>query len=286
VYPVSRTDLQTVLADAVGPAKLRLAAKCVRVEQHGGAATAHFEDGRMATGDVIVGADGIHSAVRHFIAGDVPPRYVGIVNWVGIIANDGLHPEHMGSEFLGEGKRCGLLPLAGNRVYFGFACGMKKGGAAPQGGQRHHLRQLFGTWPAPIPSVLERVKEDEVKCLEIHDLPPLPCWSHGRLTLLGDAAHATAPTLGQGGCQAMEDAILLARSLGSTTLGVEDGLARYEAKRKERAEMIVARSRKKAESTCATDPEVHGELYLAIKASSVAETMRAQEELLGAGPFG
>jgi FAD-dependent urate hydroxylase len=286
VYPVSRTDLQTLLVDAVGLARLRLGAKCVRVEQHAAGATAHFEDGRMATGDVIVGADGIHSAVRHFIAADFTPRYAGIANWVGIIPNDGLHPEHIGSEFLGEGKRCGLLPLVGNRVYFGFACGMKKGQAAPLGGQRRQLRELFGSWPVPIPSILERVKEEQVKCLEIHDLPPLPRWSHGRLTLLGDAAHATAPTLGQGGCQAMEDAILLARCLGSTTLGVEDGLARYEAKRKERAEMIVTLSRKKAESICATDPEVYGELYTTIKASSVAETMRAQEELLVAGPFG
>ena len=84
----------------------------------------------------------------------------------------------------------------------------------------------------------------------------------------------------------MEDAILLARCLGSTTLGAADGLARYVAKRKERAEMIVARSRQKAETLLAADPDVAGRLYAAIRASSVAETMRAQAELLEAGPFG
>ena len=84
----------------------------------------------------------------------------------------------------------------------------------------------------------------------------------------------------------MEDAILLARCLGSTTLGVADGLARYEAKRKERAEMIVARSWQKVAALHAADPTVYGEFYAAIKASSVAETMRAQEELLEEGPFG
>ena len=84
----------------------------------------------------------------------------------------------------------------------------------------------------------------------------------------------------------MEDAIWLGRCLGATTLGVADGLARYESKRRERAEMIVALSRKKVETMHASDPEVYQELYAAIKASSVAETMRVQEELLEEGPFG
>jgi FAD-dependent urate hydroxylase len=286
VYPVSRTDLQTVLVDAVGADTLHLGANCVRVEQNDSSATAYFEDGRTATGDVVVGADGIHSVIRNDIVGEVAPRYSGIVNWVGLLANDGLQPEHVGYEFLGEGKRCGLLPLADKRVYFGFACTMKEGSQPPVAGWRGELRDLFGSWPAPVPAVLERFEEAELKYLEIRDLPPLTRWSQGRLTLLGDAAHATTPTLGQGGCQAMEDAILLARCLGSTTLGVADGLTRYEAKRKERAEMIVARSRKKVETMHATDPSVYKETYAAIRSSSVAETMRAQEELLEEGPFG
>jgi FAD-dependent urate hydroxylase len=216
----------------------------------------------------------------------VAPRYTGMVNWVGLLANDGLQPEHTGSEFLGEGKRCGLLPLACHRVYFGFACALDKGVPTPAAGRRGQLQELFGGWPAPIQAVIDRLDEADLKYLEIHDLPPLPRWSQGRLALLGDAAHATAPTLGQGGCQAMEDAIWLARCLGATTLGVADGLARYESKRRERAELIVARSRKKVEAMHASDPGVYQELYAAIKASSVAETMRAQEELLEEGPFG
>jgi FAD-dependent urate hydroxylase len=286
VYPVSRTDLQTLLVNAVGPQALHLGKRCVRVEQTTDSATAYFDDGHTAVGDVIVGADGIHSVVRGAVAGEVTPRYTGMVNWVGLLANGGLQPEHTGSEFLGEGRRCGLLPLAGNRVYYGFACALDKGVPAPASGRRGHLRERFGDWPDPVPAVIDRLDEADMKYLEIHDLLPLPCWSRGRLTLLGDAAHATAPTLGQGGCQAMEDAIWLARCLGSTTLGVADGLARYEAKRRERAELIVARSRKKVEAMHASDPGVYQELYAAIRASSVAETMRAQEELLEEGPFG
>ena len=286
VYPVSRTDLQALLVDEVGADNLHLGANCVRVEQNRSSATVYFADGRTATGDVVVGADGVHSVIRGTIVGDVAPRYAGIANWVGIVPNDGLQPEHTGHEYLGEGKRCGLLSIAGERVYFGFNCAMKHGSPEPEGGRRRQLRELFGDWPPPIPAILERFAEPELKYLEIHDLPPLARWSHGRVTLLGDAAHATAPTMGQGGCQAMEDAILLARSLGSTTLGVADGLARYEAKRKERAEMIVAASRRKAEALLAEDPKVYSEAYAAIRSSSITESMQAQQELLEAGPFG
>src|SRR5262249_55064969 len=98
VYPVSRTDLQSLLVDAVGPEGLHLGAQCVRVEHTTENATAYFEDGRTATGDIIVGADGIHSVVRRAVAGDVPPRYTGMVNWVGLLANDGLLPAHTGAE--------------------------------------------------------------------------------------------------------------------------------------------------------------------------------------------
>src|SRR6516162_3034287 len=136
VYPVSRTDLQSLLVDAVGSESLHRGARCVRVEQTTESATAYFEDGRTATGDVLVGADGIHSVVRQAVTGEVAPRYTGMVNWVGLLPNGGLHPEHTGSEFLGEGKRCGLLPIAGDRVYFGFAGAVEKGAAAPANGRK------------------------------------------------------------------------------------------------------------------------------------------------------
>jgi FAD-dependent urate hydroxylase len=286
VFPVSRTDLQALLVDAVGADNLHLGANCIRVDQNASSATAYFEEGRRATGDVVVGADGIHSVVRRAIVGDVAPRYSGVANWVGIIPNKGLQPEHTGYEFLGDGRRDGLVPLAGDRVFFGFGCAMKEGSPAADGGRLRQVYERFGDWPAPIPAILERCTERDLKYLEIHDVPELTHWSDGRLTLLGDAAHATAPTLAQGGSQAMEDAILLARSLGSTTLGVADGLARYEAKRKERAEMIVSQSRRRAQLLHAADPRVYTELYAAIRSSSITETMRAQEELLEAGPFG
>src|SRR5262249_50407402 len=159
-------DLQALLPSAVAPGALHLSARCVRVEQTASDATAHFEDGRTATGDLVVGADGIHSVIRRALLGEVEPRYSGMVNWVGIVANDGLQPAPAGSEFRGGGKRCGLLPLAGKRLYSGFAGAIDRGVRLPEGGRRHQLRELFGGWRAPIPAVIERFDEGELKYLE------------------------------------------------------------------------------------------------------------------------
>lgn len=286
VYPVSRTDLQALLLDAIDPSAFTLGAECVRVANDPSGPICSFANGKSATGDVIVGADGIHSNIRSAIAGDVAPRYSEMANWVVIMPNGGLHRPHHGLEFVGEGKRCGVLPIAGDRLYVGFAARMAKGAQCPPEGRKAQLRELFGTWPAPIPDLIEALEEGGLKYLEIHDLPPLSRWSDGSITLLGDAAHATVPTLGQGGCQAMEDAIWLPRCLGSTTLGAEDALRRYESKRRERAEFIVSSSRKKAESMHAMQPEVYTAYYAAMAASSVTATMHAQEQLLEEGPFG
>jgi FAD-dependent urate hydroxylase len=160
VYPVSRTDLQAILVDAVGADNLHLGANCIGVEQNTSAATVYFADGREATGDVVVGADGIHSVILRAIAGDVAPRYSGIANWVGIITNDSVQPEHTEYEYLGEGKRCGVVPLAGDRVLFGLGCAMEEGSPPPDGGRGRQLCALFGDWPAPIPASLSAARNE------------------------------------------------------------------------------------------------------------------------------
>jgi FAD-dependent urate hydroxylase len=286
VSPVSRTDLQSLLIDAVGSSNIRLGSRCVSAETRGDAAVVRFADGTEAVGDFVVGADGIHSTVRQFVAPGVKPTYVGIANWVALTANDGLLAADEGVEFLGAGLRCGVLPLTGDRLYVGFAGASPHGSHPPDGGWLTDLRHRFGTWPEPIPAVLDRLTEADVKYLEIHDLPVLDRWCDGRVALLGDAAHATAPTMGQGGCQAMEDAIHVVRCVTTTTLGVPDALRRYELTRRERAEAIVAQSRRKAESLHSPDPAVLEDTYRAIRETSVSESLAVLEQLLSAGPFG
>jgi FAD-dependent urate hydroxylase len=285
-YAVSRSELHAVLAAAVGRENVHLGAWCTRVEADSSAATAHFADGRKATGDVLVGADGNHSLIRSAVVKDRALRYTGMANWGGILPNDGLLAESTGSEFIGDGKHCGLLALTENRLYVTFTGAVENGSPLPRGAWCRKLRDLFAGWPAPIPTLLKKLEYAELRYLAIHDLPSMIDRSRGRLTLLGDAAVATATTFGQGACQAMEDAILLARFLNSTTLGVAESLARYDAKRHARADQTSARSHVKPKAMQVAGACVDQSFYHAFEALSAVESMKAQPQPVGIGLAG
>jgi FAD-dependent urate hydroxylase len=111
-------------------------------------------------------------------------------------------------------------------------------------------------------------------------------WINGRVALLGDAAHATTPTLGQAACQALEDAAWLGRCLADLSGGVHEALSRYQSARKARAEGIVARAREQAERMHARAPDEYRDLHRSIRASSVTATTRVAEGWLSQGPMG
>jgi FAD-dependent urate hydroxylase len=285
-YVVSRTDLQDLILDAVGPERLQMGARCIGLDQSDTGVIVRFDGGLEASGDLAVGADGIHSAVRGVVAPGVEPSYAGIASWVGIVPNDGLLPVDVVVEYLGEGKRCGLLPLSHNRVYFNFAAAWERGQSRPARGWTEVIERMFAGWPPQVPAVLRRLEGREPIYLEICDIPHLDRWSAGRATLLGDAAHATTPTVGQGACQALEDVAVLVRCLESETADVVGALRRYESERKRRAEGIVALSRRGVERLHAKDESIYGETYRAIHASSAHRTAMTIEGWLAQGPNG
>jgi FAD-dependent urate hydroxylase len=285
-YVVSRTDLQDLLLDAVGPERLRMGARCTGLEQSDSEAMVRFDEGLEARGDIAIGADGIHSAVRSVVVPGVEPSYAGIASWVGIVPNDGLNPVNIVVEYLGEGKLCGLLPLSNNRLYFHFSAAWDREQARPARGWAEVLERMFAGWHAQVSAVLRCLEGREPIYLEICDIPHLDRWSAGRVTLLGDAAHATTPTVGQGACQALEDVAVLVRCLESEAADVVGALGRYESERKRRAEEIVALSRRGVERLHARDESVYGETYRAIHASSAHRTAMTIEGWLARGPNG
>ncbi len=285
-YVVSRTDLQDLLLDAVGPGRVETGARCTGLEQSDTEVTVRFDGGLEARGDIAIGADGIHSAVRGVSVSGVEPSYAGIASWVGVVPNEGLQPVNAVVEYLGEGKRCGLLPLSNDRVYFNFAAAWDTGRPRPARGWTGFLERLFAGWPLQVPAVLRRLEGREPIYLEICDLPHLDRWSAGRVTLLGDAAHATTPTVGQGACQALEDVAVLVRCLESEPADVVGALRSYELERKQRAEEIVEFSRWGVERLHAKGESVYAETYRAIQASSAHRTARTIEGWLARGPNG
>jgi 2-polyprenyl-6-methoxyphenol hydroxylase-like FAD-dependent oxidoreductase len=179
--------------------------------------------------DLVVGADGINSAVREVVAPGVRPRSVGCAAWRGVAAGD-LTPGRA-SETLGRGRLFGLVSLAGARTYW----------FAVVGGAEADLESSFAAWHEPISVALERTPSERRIRSELRYLPPLARWHRGGHVLVGDAAHAMTPNLGQGAAQALLDVANLVAKLRATPQS--DALSAYERTRKRPAERIVRRSR-------------------------------------------
>ncbi len=256
-YPMSRTLLQAMLREEFGLDKVRLGKRLVEIVDDGSQVTAHFEDGTSATGDVLIGADGQHSTVRKYIlGGPTELRYSGYVNWNGLVDGDeSLAPIDQWTTFVGEGKRVSLMPIADGRFYFFFDVPLPKGLPEDRQTLRGDLKGYFDGWATPVQELIERLDPMTTNRVEICDIEPFHTWAKGGVALLGDAAHSTTPDIGQGGCQAMEDAVALAISLQTNTLGIEDALVRYQNRRNERAAELVLRARRRCDVTHAKDPD-------------------------------
>ncbi|HEY9640611.1 MAG TPA: FAD-dependent urate hydroxylase HpxO [Coleofasciculaceae cyanobacterium] len=286
-YPVARTDLQGMLLNAFGAEHVHLNSKCVAVEQDEAGATAIFEDGRKATGDLVIGADGTHSIIRQYVLGYAMERqYVGYVNWNGLVpASEDLAPKNSWVIYVGEHKRASLMPVAGDRFYFFFDVPLPKGTVSKPEQYREELASFFKGWAAPVQTLIQRLDPLKTNRVEIHDVEALPFWTKGRVALLGDAGHSTAPDLGQGGCQAMEDALVLANCLVTNNISIEDSLKRYEMIRKDRAADVVMKARKRSDVTHGKDPEKTQQWYEHLKQEDGTEIMNAICKTILAGPL-
>lgn len=233
---IHRARLQEVLLGGLGGVPLRRGAAVEHYEQDGAKVTAVLADGQREEGALLVGADGLRSAVRKTLAGETPLRYAGYTSVRGIAEGEGAVPEGEVKEMWGRGARFGYAGIAPGKTYW-FAVVN-----APEG--KHDERPLdvvrarFADFAAPVQALLAATTPERVLWTDIHDRLPLSRWSDGRVTLLGDAAHPTTPNLGQGGCMAIEDAVTLAHAL-RTADSLPSALARYEARRLARTTGIV-----------------------------------------------
>ncbi len=247
-YPVSRTDLQQMLLTALGEEHVQLSARCVAIEQTEDQATAIFEDGSRASGDVVVGADGTHSVVREHVLGHATQRrYAGYVNWNGLVkADEKLADKESWVIYVGDGQRASMMPVGGDRFYFFFDKPLDYD-IEPPANLQTELANHFEGWAEPVQRLIAQLDPKATNRVKIHDIDPLSAFVKGRVALIGDAGHSATPDLGQGGCQAFEDAWVLANSLLTTNLGVADALKRYEGLRRDRTADVVLKARKRAD---------------------------------------
>lgn len=262
-YPVARADLQNMLMDEFGREDIQLGKKMVELQEQKDGVLVKFADGTEIKTDLLIGADGTHSITRAYVLGEqVSRRYAGYVNWNGLVEiSEKLTPADQWTTFVGQGKRVSLMPVADGKFYFFFDVPLPVGLENNRAEYKTLLKQYFEGWCAPVQHLIDALDEQKTNRVEIHDIEPFAQFYKGRVVIVGDAAHSTTPDIGQGGCQAMEDAIYLARSLQINTLGLEDALKRYQNKRNERANELVLRARKRCDVTHMKDEAVTKEWY-------------------------
>jgi salicylate hydroxylase len=241
-FGMHRADLVELLAEALPDNVVHTGHRCTGFEQRDDVARVSFSNGAVAEADVIVAADGIHSELRPYVFPPSNPVFSGSVAYRGVLPLERIPdwPTDSWLMWLGKGKHFLTFPVrAGQLVnYVGFVPAdqqMKESWSSP--GDPNVLRREFAGWDPRIESLLQQV--EMTFRWGLYDREPLPTWTRGRLTLLGDAAHPMLPHLGQGANQSIEDGMALATILArADRTTVPAALAAYERLRRERVAQV------------------------------------------------
>ena len=248
VYGMHRADLLDVLAACLPDGIVHTGHRCTEFEQDAGMARLKFANGNTAEADIAIAADGIHSALQRYVVEPTAPEYSGVRAYRGLIASDKLPGwrEAAHQVWMGDGKHFMAYPVRSGTLlnYVGFV--PTKDATAESWsavGDRDEFAAAFEGWDPRVVRLLGAVET----CFwwGLYDRRPLARWSNGRLVLLGDAAHAMLPHLGQGANQAIEDGVALAVLLeGRSPADVPAVVKQYEQLRRLRTDMIQAEARK------------------------------------------
>jgi len=234
VYNVAihRADLQNILADEIGFENIQLSKRLLKIEKHDNFKLT-FEDRTIINADVVIGADGISSVVRKQLFGIGKIRDTKQKCWRGICEFDWTSKyNHEAFESWGKGKRFGFVKISDKKVYW-FAViseSLMK--------EDKNILSLFQEFHPEILKIISETPKDKIFFSDIIDLQPITQWHKGKVCLIGDAAHATTPNMGQGACQAVEDAYVIGK-LFKQGQSVEEVFSQYEKLRMKKAHYIV-----------------------------------------------
>jgi 2-polyprenyl-6-methoxyphenol hydroxylase-like FAD-dependent oxidoreductase len=235
-----RHALHQVLLDGAVGTKIRPGTTVEFVSEGATSVGVRFSDRSSREYDVLVGADGVHSSIRQLVFDGAPPRHVGQVSWRLVL--EGAPPVTTWTVMLAPGRAFLLIPIGDRRLYC-YADVNAPDARDPTDGVLHRFVDLFRDFGEPVRGVLRRLWDVRPYFSPIEEVT-LRSWVHGRVVLIGDAAHATAPNMAQGASMAMEDALVLAEML-ATREPVPACLAAFEARREPRVRFVQAQTRRR-----------------------------------------
>jgi len=246
-YTVHRADTLEMLTEALPASVIHPGHRLTAFTDAGAQVELEFANGKKATADIVIGADGIHSTVREILLGPQQPRFTGCVAYRGMVEADRFPRSEMHVEnqlWLGPGSHFVHYPVRRGEL-INFVCLIDRDGWTKESwtepGDPADLRSFYAGWHEQVRALVATVSE--IFVWGLFDREPLPRWSFGRVTLLGDACHPMLPFLAQGAAQAIEDGATLAAVLSQGSGDVAAALARYEKLRLPRTAAIQATAR-------------------------------------------
>jgi 2-polyprenyl-6-methoxyphenol hydroxylase-like FAD-dependent oxidoreductase len=235
---ITRVRLQeTLLGKADVPHRLGVA--LTAVADKGDTVRVEFSDGARADYDLVVGADGVYSTVRKLVFSSAPPCYAGLSMWRSLIRKRLTGIEGL-TLFMGEGRIFGILPMGGDETY-GFGALMGAPIEDPSAGRLERFRRRYADFGGHVRAYLDALRCDEDLYFGPIEYVEIDAWRRGRIVLIGDAAHAGPPHMAEGGCMAMEDALVLAETLDGSE-DAEAALHAYVERRRPRAQWVQSQS--------------------------------------------
>lgn len=239
---IHRADLQGLLWGKLSSEQSVLGQMFERFEQVGNKVRVHFASGLFDEGDALIGADGLRSQVRAQLFGEAKPIYRSMTAYRALThyVPDTYKKGYI-CEFLGSGKAFGFLAIGRGRMYWYVASKAREGQPDAPIGRKRELQEMFQDWPSPIPELIAATDEASILKNDLYDRVPIREWGQQNITLLGDAAHPTLPTMGQGACMALEDALVVANCLRAHS-DPTSAFRQYESLRLVRTKKIVEQS--------------------------------------------
>jgi 2-polyprenyl-6-methoxyphenol hydroxylase-like FAD-dependent oxidoreductase len=237
---IHRAKLQNMLLDHNDAGAIHTGKECEGVVNEDDSVRVRFADGTEIETEIVVGADGAHSTVREELFPDISVRYTNQVGHRGIPDIDVSHGNRL-TQAWGKGISVGIVPLAEQEAYWFAVLNAEPGQEYDHRRVKELLQEKVRDMPDPFPNLIANTNPEDLISHDYLDLPPLDTWSKGRVTLMGDAAHSMTPFIGQGGCQAIEDAYVLGQVLHDHD-SPQQAFEEYEDLRIEKANEILEAS--------------------------------------------